>query len=436
MTYAKSSNQFKLFLLTGICLVSLTAGLPAMAQESTGYAPPPMFDDMTPPMVRPEAKDGYLVEPKVSPNTVLPESMNRPARAPTVLPRVSVDPDATKAATPPTPPVNVPPATTTTTVPNVPVSAPVAPATPAAQAPAAPVISAPTVTPPAVNAPAKPKMMKPIVEEVYIKRDKPALTKKDDAETKTVAPRPAKKPAPPTAPVEVKAPEKKVEEPKTKKADVAPVVLPAVPATPSSDVVAPATPSAKVPAAPMRDPKQSAIQGPKSMPALPTTSVEAKPTFQPDQPASDEPTILERQQKPAEEKTETSLIVPRPKDGVAPASFEAGEKGALKKVIPFQRGQITLPPADTDPIAAGVVKELADETKKDWRVQIRSSATAYGTGLASDKRIALNRALSLRSSLIAQGVPASKIDVLAEGAEGKSGAADEVDLYLYAPSPN
>ena len=106
----------------------------------------------------------------------------------------------------------------------------------------------------------------------------------------------------------------------------------------------------------------------------------------------------------------------------------------LKKIIPFQPGQIGLPQAEADPIVAGIVKQLDGEDKKDWRVQIRSYATPHGTGLSSDRRIALSRALSLRTTMIAQGVPASAIDVSAEGLQSQSGGPpDRVDVYLYGP---
>lgn len=120
---------------------------------------------------------------------------------------------------------------------------------------------------------------------------------------------------------------------------------------------------------------------------------------------------------------------------VTPASFEPAAQGILKKSIAFTAGQIGLLPADLDPISAGVAKELSADTKEDWRVQIRAYATPYGTGLSSDRRIALNRALSLRTALITRGVLASRIDVLAEGLQSdNSKPGDRIDIYLYGPT--
>lgn len=185
------------------------------------------------------------------------------------------------------------------------------------------------------------------------------------------------------------------------------------------------------------------------MPSLPVDDVDEHVIFDAPQ-TQDEPTILERMQPakqspapvapadsvPPHTPVEKSVtpIVPAPKKDVTPATFDNGGQNGLKKIIPYEPGQIGLPAAETDAIAAGVVQELDAEGKKAWRVQIKSFATPHGAGISSDRRLALSRALSLRSSLIAQGVAASRIDVLAEGLQtDNTGPADRIDLYLYGP---
>lgn len=366
------------------------------AQQDPNYAPPPMFDDMTPPMVRPQGQDGYLVTPKASPNTPLPEPT--PQRPPVVIPRVSVDPDA------PRPAVAAPPTPTPTTIPA-----------PAQQAPAAqPVKPIAPVAPPVVTAPGKPEMMKPIVEETYIPREKPAAKvqkpKKPNEEPRTEA---VGKPKTVIAPSKPKAPEK-----------------------PEVSGKAPPPPSAEAPIIEpvKRDPSHSVIQGPKTMPALPTENVDQQVTF--DTAPETPETIMERHRKEVQGSKEETLkpIVPAPNPNVTPSSFEPAEQGVLKKIIPYQAGQISLPNAEADPIVAGIVKQLDANERETWRVQIRSFATPHGTGLSSDRRIALSRALSLRSTMITQGVPANQIDVSAEGLQATPGGPpDRVDVYLYGP---
>ncbi len=217
MISARSSRRFSLIALAFIGLI------PAAHAQDAGYAPPPMFDDMTPPMVRPEPNaQGNIVTPRVSPRE-------------------------TEAPAP------VPGSVTTTTK-----TAPV---------PQKPVVS-----------PAKPKMMQPIVE--------PKAATKEIVPVKPVAKPEVKKPVAP-APVPPKKPEIKKPEtmlPEKTKAELN-VETPAVPATP---VAPPAPenieePTAEVPKkeepvkpAVQRDPKESAIQGPKTMPSLPTESGETK----------------------------------------------------------------------------------------------------------------------------------------------------------------
>lgn len=92
-----------------------------------------------------------------------------------------------------------------------------------------------------------------------------------------------------------------------------------------------------------RDPSQSAITGPKTMPALPATSVDQQ--FENNKASEDGETMLERRQKEVQDKSETlTPIVPAPNPNVTPAEFEKGKQGALKKIIPFTPGQMALPP--------------------------------------------------------------------------------------------
>ncbi len=431
MTFERFSNPSNLLTLL-LCGAVLLPSQPAVAQDS-GYAPPAMFDDVTPPMVRPEGDaNGYIVAPKASGNTQLPpETLARP---PVVVPRVSVDPDSPRAAAPalatPLPSLATTPAPTP--VPTAPVTAtkPIPVPSPApVVAPAPAVAPTPSVAPVAVPAPvvapavratppvAKPKMMAPIVEDTYIKREKPAAKKETSKSSEEPRTEQIKKPAPTRSPSK-----------------------PVVPAAPPSDTPPPPSAEAPVIKPVERDPSQSAIKGPKTMPALPTESVDEQVTFDERTQKPSAQTIMERHQQEAREKRKDKQgtltpIVPAPNPNVTPTSFDSGEQGVLKKSIPYQPGQIGLPPADSDPIVAGVVKELDSDGKEDWRVQVRAFATPHGAGLSSDRRIALSRALSLRSSMIAQGVAASRIDVSAEGLQSDpSKPGDRVDLYLFGPS--
>ena len=417
MTFERFSRPYNLLALLLCGAVMLPSHI-AMAQDS-GYAPPAMFEDATPPMVRPQGDaNGYIVAPKASGNTQLP-AQTAP-RAPIILPRVSIDPDSPRSsAAPTTAPIPVPapsPAPVIVPAPAPVVTAPTPP--PAVTAPLpAPTPPPPVVIPtppaaPATVAPAKPKMMAPIVEDTYIKREKPAAKKEIPAKSEEPRTEPVKKPAPTPSPSKPSAP-----------------VAPESYTQPSSSSEAPIIKPVQ------RDPSQSAIKGPKTMPALPTEAVDEQVIF--DAKEETPQTIMERhQQETRSKKKEGTLtpIVPAPNPNVTPTAFDPGEQGVLKKSIPFNAGQIGLTAADADPIIAGVVKELDQKDKEDWRVQIRAFATPHGAGLSSDRRIALSRALSLRSSMITQGVAASRIDVMAEGLQtDPSKPGDRIDLYLFGP---
>ncbi|MFA5592055.1 MAG: hypothetical protein WC989_01935 [Micavibrio sp.] len=397
------------------------APLSAFAQQSSGYTPPPMFEEMTPPMVRPEAPDGYIVRPKTSSD---PERSHQPP------PRYAPQPQEQQR------PV-------------------IQPSVQAPAPPAAPVIPArPRMMEPIIEAPprAAPTPVRPVIQP---KTAAPAA-KTGGAESRTVAPKAAVKPAPPSPSAAVPAaPERAKTAPSVKvPTKSAPVPKADTPLPPSVDgaIIKPAP----------RDPAQSAITGPKTMPSLPVHGVDEIVIHNEAAGESDEPTIFERlntppapsaapsprapediaapaaampaaQPAPAQEASRTlQPLPPVPKQNIAPTPFDAGEQGALKKTIAFQPGQIGLVEADRDAIVAGVLEGL--DEKQDWRVQIKAFATPHGTGIASDRRIALARALSLRTAMIEQGILPSRIDVLAEGLQsGNTAPADRIDLYLYGP---
>lgn len=394
MTSGKFLHRFR---LSFPCAAIVCALLAPSSHAQTGtqqqtqppvYVPPPMFDDTPAVMVRPKTDNGYIVEPKTSPKPPAPTTPVEAPRPPVIVPRVSVDPDSGRA----------------------PAAQPVKPAAPAPVKPAAPkapsLVIEPTKapTPPAK----KPDMMKPIVEkkpseksekEVYIKRDKPKAAAPEEAKKQDVS--------------ETKAP------PPPSGMDNAPM------------------PAARVKHG------GSVVTGPKTMPAVPTEDVDNQVLFNGDDDAPSQ-TILERHQsetrkKRQEEKKriEAAKPVPPPvKEDAAPAAaktrtFEENGQDAIKRSLPMQPGQISLSPPLAQQIAADVMQELGTESKKGWRIQIRAYAAPHGAGLSSDKRIALSRALALRSTLITQGVAPDKIDVLADGLENSGD--ERIDLYLYGP---
>lgn len=399
MKSARLSKSLKLILLSLSAIVSYA---PISIAQDSGYAPPPMFDDMTPSMVRPQSNNGYIVEPKASPNTQLPPET--PNAKPVILPRVSPAPASADA-----PPV------TTTPVQKKPAVAPTAPAPPKKMQPIIDPRDTQAKKAPAVKPVEKPVVKKPVVET-----------------PKAPAPVPPQKPAA-EAPVA-----KKIEAPSAP----AKPEIPAEPVKVQEKKAGPTSSTGDERTAPIkRNPKESAIKGPKTMPALPTEDIVKQNTFQSAKPADEKETqtIMERHKRQTEEakkKTEDKKepVAVRPKENVPPASFQKGEQGAMKRTIPFAQGQIGLSSEEINPVAVAVTQELDRDGQEEWRVQIKAYATPYGTGVSSDKRIALSRALSLRTALIEQGVPAARIDVLAEGQQTGSGEKpDRIDLYLYGP---
>lgn len=349
----------------------------SMAQDS-GYVPPPLFDDQ----IRPHSDTGNIVEPRVS--------------------------------------------TRDEVVSSTPVIAPTAPSIPE--------------VPEDVAAPAEqlPQILKPIIEERKSPRqpeikkavqDSPAIKPAKEI-VKALPPAPPKKPSVPEPSVAKIESQPKPEPLPEKAAETKPPSQP--------------RPASKVTSA-------GVVTGPVSMPSVPAQAVEVLETATNIAPSTDDDglTIMERHQRQIRSEKNDSAPAKKadlkkvtieaakadPETSVAPAGFEVGEaQDVMKKMLPFQPGEIDLAENDAAAIGAGIKQEL--QKRDHWRIQIRSYATPFGDGVSSDKRISLSRAIALRKALVDQGVRPSRIDVRAEGSasmpEGKSG--DRIDVYLYKPS--
>lgn len=363
-----------------LCL--LTFSVHANAQD---YVPPPMFDDPSTPTTRPQTNNGYIVEPRASPRETVPPMAPAPPITPitarTSKQSASMEPIVepvrkSKAEKPDVAPVkkSVKPAAVPPKKPSPPVAA------------AAPVIPAP---PPAVTQQATEPAAAPI----------PSVP--------SALPKPA-----PIA--------------------IDPIVAPVPKTAPASKVIS-----------------KGVVTGPVSMPSVPTQAVEKHESFvDPSTNGKTEKTIMQRTQEQARAKqeelakkkederlaaiAEAEPEATAPVDNAVPTEFDPTHSGVLKKIVPYQAGQIVLEEADLMGLGAGVLTEL--KRRDHWRIQIRSFATPQGQGVNSDRRIALSRAIAMRKSLVDQGVRASRIDVRAEGLQtNASETPDRIDLYLYSP---
>lgn len=193
----------------------------------------------------------------------------------------------------------------------------------------------------------------------------------------------------------------------------------------------PAAPARKISRAVPKEPKEKkrpgVVTGPKTMPAVPSEDVSGETTYRAAQSAKDK-TMLERHQeqvKIEEEPPEIASIEPV-MDVLS--DIEGGNK---KLTMPFAASQTDLGTKHSGPLRSSIAAFLAQNP--DWRVQIQSFASSQDAGVSSDRRIALSRALAIRTFLIGQQIEASRIDVRALGAQTDIKPVDRVDIYLMNP---
>jgi len=182
---------------------------------------------------------------------------------------------------------------------------------------------------------------------------------------------------------------------------------------PPAALAAPAPPKLIAPAAPPAPAPPAAVIGvaPPPVPVIP-------PVAPPDAPMAPVPP------PPISAKAATTVDALPQKDG----------KGVR---LDFATGESDLTQGTAD-----AVKALVDAAPKDDATTF--NVLAYATGIPEDpstaRRLSLSRALSVRSALMAYGVPTTHIYVRALGAQAGDGPADRVDVMVMganasAPSP-
>jgi|GEM_PF-2696413 len=146
-------------------------------------------------------------------------------------------------------------------------------------------------------------------------------------------------------------------------------------------------------------------------------------------------------------KTEEAITPPPPpppalpvasSDEPAPAATEVPKGAVDAKPSPSELGKpslrIVFKPTETAvPLSiknemSSLVERLKDN--EDERATLIAYASGVGDQSSTSRRVSLSRALSVRSSLIEQGISPLRINLLAEGDKNPGGEPDRVDIFL------
>ncbi len=120
---------------------------------------------------------------------------------------------------------------------------------------------------------------------------------------------------------------------------------------------------------------------------------------------------------------------------VPPAPVVANAAGAT---APTAAGlMVTFGPdsADLNPNTVAAIRRFADALKPDPNASVALDAFAPGTpdDLSTPRRLSLSRGLAVRTVLLGEGLPSSRIFVRALGSAATSGPADRVDVARSLP---
>jgi|GEM_PF-3015438 len=250
------------------------------------------------------------------------------------------------------------------------------------------------------------------------KKTTPAVSAKITAPV----PAPAVKKAEPTKQAAA-PPKKKEEEQKAPKTAEGYVVKgtrtgPAVVASPTTSVTVEAL---HIPRRPNDHPeaKNKAVEKPVAQPeTLRPGDMKALATFKPD------PKI--------EPELAADPALSAPEAAPVPLTIEQSE-GLERVILPFKTQT-----ADIDPgIKSALKKEIMPllRANPDWQVQIKAFAHMIENKAiplpGQDKRLSLDRALSVREWLVSQGIPPSRLDIRPMGRDGRNDTdSNRVDLLL------
>ena len=175
------------------------------------------------------------------------------------------------------------------------------------------------------------------------------------------------------------------------------------------------------------------VKGPKTMPAVPAKGFESKVLFE-NEKGEIEGAILKRHidnTKKTEESDVEEKIIPSDEVDSRLDIYELAGGKAKKITIPYAPG--------FSDIKTDISTALENEAQvilsahPDWRVQIQAFATPFDQGQSSDRRMSLNRALSIRDILLKQGLEPRRIDVRALGMQTEDKTKDRVDIIFLSP---
>ncbi len=169
---------------------------------------------------------------------------------------------------------------------------------------------------------------------------------------------------------------------------------------------------------------ESMVKGPVEMRPTPASQVDSAPVENTpgtaDSGASQKTLLEQHQERLQAEKT-------RRAEASSPPSPAVTLNAPLEKTIIYARGALEISPENREILTRDILPVLKGSSA---RLEIRSFATPEKGIQNSDRRMALNRALFLRSDLIRQGIPADRMDVRALGDKSQSPPPDRIDLIL------
>jgi len=169
------------------------------------------------------------------------------------------------------------------------------------------------------------------------------------------------------------------------------------------------------------------VKGPKTMPAAPSEAVDIETTYADE---NKKGAVLERHLNQQEDQNQDNKKA-NPPTSQRKRQLAELQNGNQRLTLPFKSAQTELTTVQNVSLDYNVIGFISENP--DWRIQIQSFATPQDTGISSDRRIALSRALAIRDYLLENKIEPEQIDIRALGAETDVTPVDRVDILLLKP---
>ncbi len=172
------------------------------------------------------------------------------------------------------------------------------------------------------------------------------------------------------------------------------------------------------------------VKGPKTMPSNKKENVETEILFKSEKqsPSNLMDRLQETEEKAAAPQKNNEPAPINPSTGYTLPNLDVMADGSQKLNLIFQKSQATLAPEQINTLNILIIPAL--KKGKNTRLLLEAFASPQNKSLNGDRRLALTRAMAIRTHITEQGISPNRLDVRSLGAQTNVQPMDRVEILL------